>query len=121
MADCPACGQIEQVMFRGILTEREEDLVEFKPKHRCPKCESSRVRVKRVRELQIRMKCRECGETTYVADQHAVEHASPQERRKEYDRLCSVQQSKNFSPGWVGYAYRDLFGSWPPDEWRTSA
>lgn len=118
---CPACAGIQIQVFRGILHERDEDLVEVKPTYTCQKCGSSAVGLKTWGELEIQVKCRSCHETSYEVDRQAAKHASEDLRRKEYDRLIQVQRSKKFKDGWVFHRYKNLFGRWPPSAWRSGA
>jgi superfamily II DNA or RNA helicase len=117
-AECPSCLQVQTVMYRGILAETEDQLVEFKkPERKCDKCGSSAVRMSTHNDLEIKVKCRSCKQTSFVVDRSAAAAASEERRRSELKRLQRIQQSKDFKPGWVGYAYKRLFGSWPPQEW----
>lgn len=119
VTSCPSCAGIQVAVFRGITTETDEDLVEFKSSYVCSICDSTNVRLQAKGDLELKIQCRDCNETTYAVDRQATKQASEERRRKEFDRLRGIQRAKGMKDGWVGYAYRRLFGSWPPREWRS--
>lgn len=116
---CPACAGIQMAVFRGIVVETDDSLVEYKSTYVCKDCESSNVRLEPWGDLEIRVKCRSCGNTTYAVDKQAAKQASDERKRQEYERLCRVQQAKGFKPGWIGHNYKRLFGRFPPREWAS--
>lgn len=120
-AACPACAGVQTVMFRGILHEREEDLVELAAsRYPCDHCDSHNVRLSPWNDLELRVDCRDCGKKSFAVDKIAAKQASTDRRRVEFDRLRKIQQARDYKPGWVSHQYRHLFGSWPPPEWRGS-
>lgn len=116
---CPSCAGIQIAVFRGILHERDENLVQIESTYHCSACGSSAVRLKPWGDLEIQIKCRSCKETSYEVDRQAAKHASEDLRRREFDRLRRVQIEKGFKSGWISHRYRHLFGTWPPAEWRS--
>lgn len=118
---CPACAGVQVEVFRGLIAEAEGELVEYKPKYACGKCRSTDVAMRAHGDLKLMLKCRDCGEATFVVDEFAAKAASDERRRKEFDRLRGVQIAKGFRAGWVRQAYREIFGSYPPREWRITS
>jgi len=117
---CPVCGatQIEFARFKGLLVEREEDLVEVAPsRYPCPKCSSRNVMLSAHSDLELELRCQKCGERSFVVDREAAKQASEARRRKELARLREVQKKKGFKDGWTGYSYKKIFGTWPPSHW----
>ncbi len=47
------------------------------------------------------------------------QEATTEERREEYVRLMDVVNNKGFKPGWAAYKFKELFGEWPPWEWKN--
>lgn len=118
---CPVCSAVQVAVFRGLINETDDKLVEIKSTYRCQHCESSSVRLEPHGDLEIKVRCRECGKTSYEIDRQAAKQASEQRRRAEFERLRRVQQSKGFKDGWVSYQYRRTFGKWPPAQWRWNS
>ncbi len=101
----------------GRLVERERQSVGM----RCKPCGSDRVELERFGDLRVRVKCLACKETSYQPDEVAARQASEVRRREEYRRLEKVRADKQFKPSWVAYAYRDIFGEFPPTKWKTES
>lgn len=115
---CPACAGVQVQIFRGIVPETDDKLVELKSTYKCEHCDGTNVRLEAHSDLELKVHCRGCNKVSFTVDKHAARQASEARRKREYDRLRSVQQAKGFKPGWVSYRYRSLFGKWPPAEWR---
>lgn len=49
------------------------------------------------------------------------EDATEDERHEEFERLMGVVRNKGFKPGWAAYKFKELFGDWPPREWKDEA
>ena len=114
---CPGCNGVQIAVFRGLLVETDGELVEVKSIYKCKSCESTNVRLEPWRDLEIKIRCRDCRKTSYDVDRQAAKQANEDRRRKEYDRLRAIQQAKGMKPGWVGHRYKELFGVWPPRAW----
>lgn len=116
---CAACSAIQVAVFRGIMHERDEDLVEYKSTYKCTHCEGTHIKLEPWSDLELKMYCHTCKQTAYVVDKQAAKQANNDRRRKEFDRLQRIQQSKGMKAGWVSHTYRKIFGGWPPKSWAT--
>lgn len=117
VALCPACMGVQVAVFRGILVEKEGELVEIKSLYSCSECNSTSVRLEPFDDLKIRVCCRECKAKTITVDRQAAKQATEKRRMLEYQRLLQIQRARGFKPGWVSHRYRELFGDWPPRDW----
>jgi DNA repair protein RadD len=116
---CPACSGVQIEVFKGIIAEADGQLVEFKSAYACEHCNSTSVKIKVWRELQLQLLCNDCKKASYVVDKHAAKVASEERRRKEFERLRAVQREKGFRDGWVSHNFRKIFGVWPPRDWHA--
>lgn len=126
---CPLCVPAEPRegglagWFDDLPIEAEGRLVERlrKPNEmRCKPCGSDQVFFQHHDDLRVRLDCYACGKTSYQPDPVAVRQASEARRREEFNRLERVREQKQFKQRWVDYAYRDIFGSFPPPEWQQA-
>ena len=116
---CPSCAGVQVAVFRGLVIETDGELVEVRSTYQCKSCESTNVRLEPWGDLEVKIRCRDCHETTYDVDRQAAKQASDDRRRQEYERLRGVQRAKGMKSGWVGHRYKELFGTWPPRAWSA--
>jgi len=84
---CPNCGAINNSKIKKIFVEAKKDLVELTEEE----------------EIQIEK----------ALEEKRKKDASPEEKQKEYTRLCVICMEKCKKPRWVDGMYKEKFGVWP--------
>jgi superfamily II DNA or RNA helicase len=62
-------------------------------------------------------KCPQCG---FLPQRHAdgvlgrIDRSDPAERERWHAMLTHIAIARGYKPGWAGYAYKEIFGTWPP-------
>jgi superfamily II DNA or RNA helicase len=104
---------------RGSGEPEERKKVEFRAKTPCSKCGSTRTRRRTVETYKTKILCSDCGVTDWVVDKEAAKASTTDERRAEWHRLEAVRARHGFKAGWSAHKYREIFGMWPPPEFKA--
>lgn len=104
---------------RGQGEPRTRKQVEFRAKDPCGRCGSTKVRRRQVDVYKWKITCSDCEETSWVIDQEAAKKLTDDERFAEWERLETVRFRHGFKPGWSAHKYREIFGAWPPNEFKA--
>lgn len=121
--ECPECGH----QFKPSLPEeRPGELVAFSDAARLrPSIEAQRAAWESLEWRRKRFGYREgwsfhrfvamFGFKPLVVDSQLVEAstATPDQKRRAYEQLLFVAESKGYKPGWAGYQFKAMFGQWP--------
>lgn len=118
---CPVCSGIQVAVFRGLPTEEDGELVEYKATYPCASCQSANVKVASWNEVEVVVNCRDCGAKNYEVDRFAASQASELLKKKEWRRLEHVRLSRGFKDGWTAHQFKRLFGAFPPRDWTLDA
>ena len=104
------------------LDEQQEPLEA--PMKECPEC--------RMLQFAFTQVCPDCGfefpqrEQFYSTElveliPPSFEKASKDPRKDAYRRMLKEAYIRGYKPGYATYAYRDLYGTWPQQEWRKKS